>query len=178
MLAWCYRHCLTIFKNYPQIEHSLHLDLNTTIPLSKYSATLNGAFCKANSNRYSGTGVIYPSSACLQSIYWSAELYSRLCLYLFPCSPIAHHFFYRFGEASLYKFKAALRKFTADYAYAINGIPPPCSWFSPFLSSSIPTSLCTYIYIYCSFNQMNPSIGTLPLGHFIIIIIIIIESLD
>ena len=38
----------------------------------------------------------------------------------------------------------------------------------------IPTSLCTYIYIYCSFNQMNPSIGTLPLGHFIIIIIIII----
>ena len=41
--------------------------------------------------------------------------------------------------------------------------------FPPFLSSSIPTSLCTYIYIYCSFNQMNPSIGTLPLGHFIII---------
>ena len=31
------------------------------------------------------------------------------------------------SEASLYKFKAALRKFTADYAYAINGIPPPCS---------------------------------------------------
>ena len=31
------------------------------------------------------------------------------------------------SEASLYKFKAALRKFTADYTYAINGIPPPCS---------------------------------------------------